>query len=110
MARKRDVARKTLSVGISVLMLTLSIAVPVLERADLVAEPVAESEHDPDACPPPHDHTICTQVSASFSLPAMTGHHGLAGVVVPVAPPPVAPSVASAAFSEGHRPRAPPLA
>ena len=49
------------------LMLTLSIAVPVLERADLADEPVVESEHNPAECPPGHDHTICTLVGANLS-------------------------------------------
>ena len=49
-------------------MLTLGVVIPVLERAETVNEPVAESEHNPATCPSGHDHTVCTQVGAN--LPA----------------------------------------
>ena len=60
-------ARKGASLGISLLMLTLSLAILVLERSELVNGPVAESEHDPATCPTAHDHRICTQVGANLS-------------------------------------------
>ena len=110
MKRRRDRARKGVSVGISLLILTLSVAVPVLERADLVDEPVAESEHNPATCPTAHDHTVCTQVGANLSAPSDVQEHQLPHAVTRVATPIETPPGVSAAFSEGHRSRAPPLA
>ncbi len=54
---------------LAVVLLALSVAVPVMERADLTHVPVVESEHEPGSCPTPHDHTICTQVSANHAAP-----------------------------------------
>ncbi len=110
MKRRRDRARKGVSVGISLLILTLSVAVPVLERADLVDEPVAESEHNPATCPTAHDHTVCTQVGANLSAASDVQEHQLPFAVLRVATPIETPPGVSAAFSEGHRSRAPPLA
>ena len=90
-------------------MLTLSLAVPVLERSELVDGPVAESEHDPATCPTAHDHRICTQVGANLSAPSRVQEHRLAHAVLGVATPTETPTSVSAAFSEGHPPRAPPL-
>lgn len=53
---------------ISALMLTLSVAVPVLEQGALFSHPVAEAEHNPGECPSGHDHTVCTQVGANFAF------------------------------------------
>ena len=92
------------------LMLTLSIAVPVLERADLVNEPVAESEHNPTECPRGHDHTICTQVGANLSAASSGDDHQGNGTVVDSALPGDRPAAMSTAFDEGHPSRAPPLA
>ena len=55
---------------LAALMLTLSIAVPLVERADFVHETVVESHHDPAQCPSAHNHTVCTQVSANQVAPA----------------------------------------
>ncbi len=110
MKRRHDGARKGFSVGISLLIFTLSVAVPVLERADLVDEPVAESEHNPATCPTAHDHTVCTQVGANLSAPSDVQEHQLPHAVVRVATPIETLRGLSAAFSEGHRSRAPPLA
>lgn len=90
-------------------MLALSLAVPVLERADLAAETVFEGQHDPATCPTAHDHTICAQVGANLAAPARAEHQ-LADMVVPAAAATITRIVLSAAFSEGHRSRAPPLA
>ena len=54
-------------------MVALSVAVPLVARADLDHHERWESEHSPGACAPAHDHTICTQVGANLSLPARTG-------------------------------------
>ena len=90
-------------------MLTLSLAVPVLERSELVDGPVAESEHDSATCPTAHDHRICTQVGANLSAPSRVQEHRLAYAGVPFTPPTETPRKVSAAFSDGHPSRAPPL-
>ncbi len=91
-------------------MLTLSAVAPAMERAELVHEPVAESEHYPAQCPPTHDHTVCTQVGAN--LPVVT-----TGRTTVPAPPVVAWTggvqlirTITTTFAEGHPSRAPPLA
>jgi len=109
MERAIGLARKGALLGISLLMLAMSLAVPVLERAEMVDGPVAESEHDPTACPTAHDHRICTQVGANFSAASRVQKHRLAYAVLPVATRPETPRGASVALSEGHPSRAPPL-
>jgi len=101
---------KSGAIGVSMLMLTLSIAVPVLERADLADEPVVESEHNPAECPPGHDHTICTLVGANLSAASTVDDHPGAGGVVHLALLGDRPAVVLAAFDEAHPSRAPPLA
>lgn len=98
-----------LAAGISVLMLTLSVAVPVLEQGALFAQPVAESEHNSGECPSGHDHTVCTQVGANLAL---KGH----AVESPEAPSGVAFSrrqgdaiPTARAWDPSNRSRAPPL-
>jgi hypothetical protein len=89
-------------------MLVLSVAVPALERSELVNAPVAESEHQPGTCPAGHDHTICTQVGANLALRTQTHEHGSA-LVVRSAPTPVESiRVQTTSFAEGHPSRAPP--
>ncbi len=102
--------RKTISVWLSALVLTLSVAVPALERAEFAHEPAIESEHDPARCPRPHDHTVCTQVGANLSLaaaPTLVDHaQEVFGVTAPIE----APAAVHAIFTYGHPSRAPPLA
>ena len=95
--------------GISLLMLSLSVAVPLLERFELVDQPVVESEHNPATCPPAHDHTVCTQVSANLSAPSAAQEQRLGEAVVVATAMSEAPEIVSAAFEEGHPSRAPPL-
>ena len=52
---------------LAALLLVLSVAVPVLERADVAHGTVVESQHDPGSCPTPHDHTVCAQYGANQS-------------------------------------------
>ena len=85
MKRTIGLARKGASLGISLLMLAMSLTVPVLERAEMVDGPVAESEHDLATCPTAHDHRICTQVGANLSATSRVQEHRLAYAVVPVA-------------------------
>lgn len=72
MTRSRRVLKAAVSGPLAALLLVLSVAVPVLERADLTHGTVVESEHDPGSCPTPHDHTVCTQVSANQSATGAT--------------------------------------
>lgn len=96
--------------GIALLMLTLSVAVPVLGRADVFTEPVVESEHNPAECPSGHDHTICTQVGANFSAVSRGQAQQVTRTVVRIPLPTQATRVAERAIEEGHPSRAPPLA
>lgn len=108
--KERGRAHKGVSIGITALMLLMSVAIPLLERAEVVNEPVAESEHNPATCPTQHDHTVCTQVGANASAPSHDSAQRSDHTVVVVATPTQAPTVASATFAEGHPSRAPPLA
>jgi hypothetical protein len=66
-AKRRN--RTVVAAPLASLLLTLSVAVPIVERADLTHAPVVESEHQPGSCPAPHDHTVCTQVGANHAAP-----------------------------------------
>lgn len=63
-----DALKRGTSAGVMLLMLTLSFAVPLMERADQSNAPVLESAHDPASCPPGHDHTVCTLVGSNLSV------------------------------------------
>ena len=107
---RRSQTRKALSAGISLLMLTLSIAVPLIERADVSHETAVESEHNPLQCPPAHDHTVCTQASANLAVAASTQSTHVAWTVTVEMAQPAPSGAVTMAFPEGHPSRAPPLA
>lgn len=89
-------------------MLVLSVTVPLVERADLDHHVRWESNHDPSACAPAHDHTMCTQVGANLSLPS---HPGLPGPVLGllgVGGPSDLTRSSRWARASGNRTRAPP--
>ncbi len=65
---KRSI-RQVVSAPVALVLLALGVAAPAMERADLSRAPVVESEHEPGSCPAPHDHRICTQVSANPAAP-----------------------------------------
>ena len=110
MTRTGDKIRRFLSTGVATLMLSLSVAVPFMERAELVDEPVAESEHNPATCPPPHDHRLCTQVGANLAVPAASDERPLpASSVLRIGRTTRADAVSSA-HADDTRSRAPPLA
>ena len=69
MIRVRLPFRRAVASPLAALLLTLSVAVPVMERADVSHAPAVESEHQPGTCPAPHDHTVCTQVGANHAAP-----------------------------------------
>jgi hypothetical protein len=60
---------RALAAPLALLMLALSVALPLIERADIPTATAAESEHDQDRCPRPHDHTVCSQVRANHLAP-----------------------------------------
>ena len=90
-------------------MLTLSVAMPVLERAEAVKGPIAESEHNPTTCPSGHDHTVCTQVDANEAAQSHGHPRRIAAVSFSDKPSPRAQAYHSAVFATGHPSRAPPL-
>jgi len=106
---RREKTRKVFSTGLSLLLFTLSVAVPLLERADLVHEPVIESAHNPAQCPPAHDHTICAQASANLPVAGSATMMALAFVVFDASGPVSTRRASSAVFPDGHPSRAPPL-
>ena len=94
---------------LSTLTLALSVAVPLLEPSEVTFDPVAESQHDPAACTPAHDHTVCTQVGANLALVGAAAHHrstypllSLSGFVPEAIP-------GQSALADGHPTRGPPL-
>lgn len=105
-----DTLRKTLAAGISLTMLTVSVAVPLVDRGQLSVELAAESGHDPARCHHAHDHTVCTQVVANVPLVLASQRHW-ANHSLGVGHPPVDPEPeAYESFLEGHPSRAPPPA
>ncbi len=85
---RKCVQRRVVSTLTATLVLALSVAVPLLERADAPTGFVVESAHDPASCLPTHDHTICAQVGANQANPAVTtGRPGHTEVGRTSAPP-----------------------
>ena len=110
MNQKGKVIRQAVSVGLSAVMLVIWISVPLLERADLVNEPIIESEHNPSTCPPAHDHTVCTQVVANLAAPSVGLEEQQQDVIVRDLSPTETDILVHSVLSEGHPSRAPPLA
>lgn len=100
--------RRALGAPISTLLLLLSVAVPVMDAADLATVTVVESRHDPASCAPSHDHTVCTQVGTD--PPLATGEGLRAGAAPGSAPAAweVSVSAAPSGLADGHPTRAPP--
>lgn len=94
---------------ISVLMLTLSVAVPVLEQGALFSHPVAEAEHDPGECPSGHDHTVCTQVGANFAFEGRSVDNPEHADGVTSTAPSTEDVPSARAWASNKRSRAPPL-
>ena len=110
MNRSRDLASRTLSLGLAALMLSLSVAIPVLERGELSGAVGIESSHDPGRCGHVHDHRICTQLSANLSLASVAYRYVPLQVTLRAPRPDVPKSTHHASFFEGPPSRAPPLA
>jgi hypothetical protein len=109
MIKRRYLLTRSLSVGLAVLSLTLSIAVPALERGEIVGDLAVESGHDPTRCGHAHDHRICAQVGANLSVVSATHDYRLAHVIVQLAKPIQLGSALLNTFFQGPRSRAPPL-
>lgn len=90
------------------LTLALSVAVPLLERADLSLDPVAESAHEPGTCAKGHDHTICTQVGANVALTSGPLHPRCPADVSAVLLVEGTPMRLASAWAEGNPARGPP--
>jgi len=106
----RDSARRAFALGLSLLIFTLSIAVPLMETSEIADATVIESEHNPAECPTGHDHTVCTQVGANLSAIADGHTVPMAGPVLAIRTSKGGPTGTSTPFDEGHPSRAPPLA
>ena len=74
MNRESKISRRCLATALAALMLTLSVVMPVLDRADIAPEPVAESGHVPAECLQGHDHSICTLVGANHSAASVASN------------------------------------
>jgi len=108
MNRRQRGIQRVLGTSLTTLIVALSVAVPVLERADLARETALESQHDPATCSPGHNHTLCTQVGASHALPS---RQDLRVGGSPFVGGPVAGHIYSVfvtVLADGHPTRAPP--
>jgi hypothetical protein len=97
------------SAGLATLVLSLSVAGPILERGDFIGEAAAESAHDPGRCGHAHDHRICTQVGANLSIVTAVHDHRITHVVLRSRAPATLTSRLVGAFLDGPPSRAPPL-
>jgi len=102
-------ARSAFELALCALTFFTSVATPLLERDAFAGGATVESEHDPKACTPRHDHRVCTQVGANLALAASAQGHHVAHVLVDVASP-TGPRYSTAKpLLEGPPSRAPPL-
>lgn len=102
--------RRIASTVLAALMLTLSVAVPLMERADVTGTLAVESRHHASTCPHGHDHRLCTQIGANFSLATSAYDHRAAPVLLRASTPVTPETRAFRPFQEGPPSRAPPLA
>ncbi|MDH3270968.1 MAG: hypothetical protein OEN56_06525 [Gemmatimonadota bacterium] len=106
---KRDPIRLGTSAVIALLMLTLSVAVPVIEQGALFDRPVVEAEHEPGDCPSGHDHTVCTQVGANLAFEGHLVERPMEGPVLAVAAFTDERATPARGWDRSNRSRAPPL-
>lgn len=108
MKTKIDLARTCVTTVLVTVLLSLPVALPLMEVGVVSSQPVAESHHDPARCGHGHDHRICTQVGANFSLVAAqyTARPTHVAVRNPIPAHPRQPRLGT--FLEGPPSRAPP--
>jgi hypothetical protein len=104
------IAWKVLGALVPALMLFVSGADPWLHRHGMLAEPIAESQHDPADGAGSHDHRLCTQVAANQAVPASPCLR--AHVVLQRLKPGLSPATAALRLTEAYAApsRAPPSA
>jgi hypothetical protein len=74
--------RRIRRAAISAVWLALSVATPLVERADYAHAAAIEGQQHSESCPRAHDHTICAQVGGNLSLPAVLSAVSLASPVL----------------------------
>jgi hypothetical protein len=99
---------KGFSAGIPLLFLTLSVAVPLMERDDLLSQKIVESEHNPLQCQRGHDHTVCTQVGTNLLVQPPSASVTPTVFLTVRMPDFFQKHTAHLNFLNGHHPRAPP--
>ncbi|MCG6956621.1 MAG: hypothetical protein LJF04_11595 [Gemmatimonadetes bacterium] len=103
--------RRAFGVPLAVLMLAPSVAIPILDRAELEHHLALERPgHDPSTCPPGHDHNLCLQVRANHPVPTVGTEWLRPAEVVSFVEPPEASAVSPRPTRATHHPRAPPFA
>jgi len=108
MNKKRRLGHKSLSTGLAMLILSLSVAVPIIDRGEWASGSAIESDHDPGRCGHAHDHRICAQVGANLSVVTAVYDHRPSHVAVRVANPAESRSTLLDSFFERPPSRAPP--
>ena len=68
--------RRAIAPAQAALLLSLSVAVPVLDGAERSRGPVLESKHSAGACVVGHDHSVCTQLSSNRVISGEGPRHG----------------------------------
>lgn len=99
---------KGFSAGIPLLFLMLSVAVPLMERDDLLSQTVIESEHNPLQCQRGHDHTVCTQAGTNLLVNPPSSSVIHATFLTISVPDLFQDYTAHSNFLDGYNPRAPP--
>ena len=59
--------RRVIAGPLAAVSCLLTVALPLVERADVPGAPVVESKHDSAHCGDAHNHRICTQTGANQS-------------------------------------------
>lgn len=109
MKRTRRILRRAFAAHLSALMVALTVAVPVMGRADFDHHERWESQHERGGCAHGHDHTVCTSFRTNhLTLPAGAVAYQLDLVVMPVALETGLSSAILGGIREGHPTRAPP--
>jgi hypothetical protein len=101
--------RWVLSALLSTLLVALSVALPVYERADLDVVQVVRNPHDSASSPPFQDPSICIQARTNASAPARA-HPPQSPAILAWVLPIFFSTATHTAFPRTTRARAPPVA